>query len=43
MQTVDERAEDLKRLVTLAAAMCETIRDWSAAGDREETLTDRDE
>lgn len=29
MQAVDERAEEVKRLVTLAAAVCETIRDRS--------------
>ena len=30
MQAVDERAEEVKRLVTLAAAVCETIRGRSA-------------
>lgn len=34
MQAVDERAEDVKRLVTLAAAMCEAIRDRSAVFGR---------
>jgi hypothetical protein len=30
MRAVDERAEEVKRLVTLAAAVCETIRGRSA-------------
>jgi hypothetical protein len=34
MQAVDERAEDVKRLVTLAAAICEAIRDRSAVFGR---------
>ena len=29
MQAVDERAEEVKRLVTLAAAVCDAIRDRS--------------
>lgn len=34
MQAVDERAEDVKRLVTLAAAICEAIRDRSTVFGR---------
>ena len=39
MQAVDERAEDLKRLVTLAAAMCDAIRERSTVFGR---LSSRD-
>ena len=34
MQAVDERAEEVKRLVTLAAAMCDAIRDRSVVFGR---------
>jgi hypothetical protein len=34
MQAVDERAEEVKRLVTLAAAICEAIRDRSTVFGR---------
>jgi hypothetical protein len=34
MQAADERAEEVKRLVTLAAAMCEAIRDRSTVFGR---------
>ena len=34
LQAVDERAEEVKRLVTLAAAMCAAIRDRSAVFGR---------
>jgi hypothetical protein len=34
MQAVDERAEEVKRLVTLAAAICDAIRDQSVAFGR---------
>ena len=34
MQAVDERAEEVKRLVTLAAAMCEAIRERSTVFGR---------
>lgn len=34
MQAVDERAEEVKRIVTPAAAMCEAIRERSAVFGR---------